>query len=446
MSSTRGKTPQNPFTPTVLNQMLKKHLSEQFASFWLMGEIFEHYQSPAGHSYFTLKDQEAGIKCVMFKQKQSIALKKGMKVTLLGQMTVYTPKGDIQVNVVKVIESGQGDLAQQFLILKQKLMNAGLFEAARKRPIPTMVNSLGIITSKNGAALQDILNVLLHKNPLIEVTIYHTPVQGNEAPPQINHALRTADSNKHDLLLLTRGGGSKEDLWAFNDEFLAHQMAQLETPIISAVGHETDESISDLVADMHCITPTAAAQYICGDFNQLSQKLSHHSRLLSLLMQDKLRIHQQEVDSLSHRLDKSHPKNLVLSQQNSLASMQQNLTKTFNNLWQIKNNQIKHLADQLSSHKPNTKLESQKLSQLTERLNWKIKHALEMADQKLRLTANDLNNQSPLKVMSRGYSITTELDSGAVISDISQVKIGDQVSTQLKSGRIHAKIFERLED
>jgi len=446
MSSTRGKTPQNPLTPTGLNQMLKKHLSEQFGSFWLSGEIFEHYQSPAGHSYFTLKDQEAGIKCVMFKQKQSIALKKGMQVTLLGQMTMYTPKGDIQVNVVKVIESGQGDLEQQFLILKQKLMNAGLFDSSRKKQIPMMVSSLGIITSEHGAALQDILNVIINKNPLIEVSVYHTPVQGFDAAPKINHALRVADENQHDLLLLTRGGGSKEDLWAFNDEFLAHQLAQLETPIISAVGHETDESISDLVADSSCITPTAAAQLICGDFSQLAHSLNHQKRLLSLLIQDKLRVHQQKLDSLNHQLDKSHPKNLLKSQKEALASMQQNLVKTFDNLWHTKNNQLKHLSEQLSSQTPNTHLESQQLKQLTERLNWQIKNTLNTAKQSLSLSANNLNNQSPLNVLARGYSIATDLDSGEVINDVSQIKIGDAISTQLKSGRIHSKIFERLED
>ncbi len=425
--------------------MLKKHLSEQFGSFWLTGEIFDYYQSPAGHSYFTLKDNQAGIKCVMFKQKHTIALKKGMQITLLGQMSMYTPKGDIQVNAIKVMESGQGDLEQQFLILKQKLMDAGLFKAERKKAIPKMIASLGIITSEHGAALQDVLNVIINQNPLIEVTVYHTAVQGNEAPPKINHALRTADDMNHDLLLLTRGGGSKEDLWAFNDEFLAHQLAQLTTPVISAIGHETDESISDLVADMSFITPTAAAQYISGDFKQMSQALNHHSRMLALLMQDKLRVHQQKVDALSHQLSQSHPKNILHTQKDALVATLQNLHKTQNNAFLIKKNQLLHLADRLHSVKPKTEFESQKLNQLSDKLHWQIINATESARQNLSLLANDLNNQSPLNVLARGYSVTTKLTSGEVINDISQVKLGDDVSTQLKSGRIHAKIFERLE-
>ena len=203
MSSSAGKTAQNPLTPTALNQLLKKHLAEAFSGFWLTGEVFELYQSPAGHSYFTLKDQNSSIKCVLFKQQQRTTLKKDMQVTLLGQIALYAVKGDLQVNVLRLTESGQGDLAQQFEVLKHKLEQAGLFENSRKKAIPKLIQSLGIITSAKGAALQDILNVLLRNNPLINVQVYHTPVQGNEAAPQINHALRIADENQHDLLLLT---------------------------------------------------------------------------------------------------------------------------------------------------------------------------------------------------------------------------------------------------
>ncbi|MGJ8664409.1 MAG: exodeoxyribonuclease VII large subunit, partial [Marinicella sp.] len=409
MISTRGKTAQNPLTPSVLNQMLKKHLSEQFGSFWLTGEIFEYYQSPAGHSYFTLKDNDAGIKCVLFKQKQSIPLKKGIQITLLGQMSLYTPKGDIQVNVLKVIESGQGDLAQQFIILKQKLMNAGLFDASKKQAIPKIIHSLGIITSSKGAALQDVLNVFLRNNPLINVTVYHTPVQGNDAAPQINHALRTADENNHDVLLLTRGGGSKEDLWVFNDEFLAHQLAQLKTPVISAIGHETDESISDLVADISCITPTAAAQLISGNFAELNQNLTHASKLLDLLIQDKLRVFQQKIDSSLHQLEKKHPENLLKQQIEALNHSKHNLDQVFDAKKLLLINKFQQTQQQLEKNKPGTALQQQTLNQLNHSLTWQLKQVMEQAKQKLSLEINDLNHQNPLNVLSRGYSITTDL-------------------------------------
>lgn len=446
MSSTPGKTAQNPLTPSALNQLLKKHLADAFGSFWLNGEIFELYQSPAGHNYFTLKDPNASIKCVFFKQKQSIIIKKGMQVTLLGQMTVYAVKGDVQVNVLRLIDAGQGDLAQQFEILKHKLQLAGLFENARKKPIPKIINSLGIVTSEKGAALQDILNVMLRNNPLISIQVYPTTVQGNDAAPQINHALRTADEGQHDLLLLTRGGGSKEDLWAFNDEFLAHQLAQLNTPIISAVGHETDESISDLVADMSCITPTAAAHFISGDFKQLTQNLSHNSRLLALIMQDKLRIYQQSVDVQTHQLELKHPANKLNQQKQMLISQKHNLKQSFSSYWYHLKSEQQKLEQSFKNLKPNFEKQQQQLDDAQLQFKWQLQQSLTQAKQKLSLAVNDLNHQNPLDVMSRGFSLTTKLESGSVVSDVSQVKIGDQVATQLKSGRIHAKIFERFDD
>ncbi|VAW44098.1 Exodeoxyribonuclease VII large subunit [hydrothermal vent metagenome] len=441
-----GKTAQNPLTPSALNQMLKKHLADEFGSFWLTGEIFELYQSPAGHSYFTLKDQKSSIKCVLFKQKQATVLRKDMQVTLLGQMTLYTVKGDIQVNVLRLIESGQGNLAQQFEILKHKLQQAGLFASSRKKQLPKLINSLGIITSANGAALQDILNVLLRNNPLVRVQVYPTPVQGNEAAPQINHALRTADEGRHDVLLLTRGGGSKEDLWAFNDEFLAHQLAQLNTPLISAVGHETDESISDLVADMSCITPTAAAHFISGDFDQLKQKLTHNSRLLSLMMQDKFRIYQQNIDSQIHQLELKHPANKLNQQKQTLNNQVQSLYQEFKNNWHNVTSNYQRLEQAFNNQLPNTKDQQQQLKELLQQITWQIQQTVGKTRQELSLAANNLNHQNPLAVLSRGFSLTTKLDNGSVISDVSQVKSGDIVATQLKSGRIHAKIFERFDD
>ncbi len=441
-----GKTVQNPHTPSSLNQMLKKHLTDEFGSFWLTGEIFELYQSAAGHCYFTLKDQNSGIKCVLFKQKQTNAIKQGMQITVLGQMTIYAVKGDIQVNVLRLIETGQGDLAHQFEVLKQKLQHAGLFEQSRKKNIPSIINSLGIITSAKGAALQDILNTLLKKNPLITIKIYPTLVQGNEAAPQINHALRVADEAYHDLLLLTRGGGSKEDLWAFNDEFLAHQLAQLNTPIISAVGHETDESISDLVADMSCITPTAAAQFISGNFNELKQNLNHNNQLLHLLIQDKLRVYQQNIDSKYHQLELKHPINQLEKQKRAIQSHINHLHLSFKNCWHNSINDYQSMTKSFENLLPNKKNKQQQLNEYTQQLKWRLNQCIDQAKQSLSLTVNNLNHQNPLAVLSRGYSLTTKLDDGTVVADASDVKSGDAVATQLKSGRIHAKIFERFND
>ncbi len=445
MDATSGKSAQNPYSPSVLNQMLKKHLDEHFGSFWLTGEIFEYYQSPAGHQYFTLKDNQAGIKCVMFRQKQTAKLSKGSQVVVLGNLSMYTPKGDIQVNVLRVMDAGQGDLAQQFTLLKQKLQNAGLFDTKNKKNIPTMIGSLGIITSPKGAALQDILNILKHNNPLLEITLYPTPVQGEDAAPKINHALRLADDAQHDVLLLTRGGGSKEDLWTFNDEFLAHQLFQLNTPVISAVGHETDESISDLVADEFCITPSAAAQLISGDFKQSLQDLNHNQQLLKLLMQDKLRLSQQRIDIKNHALEKRHPKNMLNQQNTTLASQKNKLDNNFKTYWQELKNKYQQFDTEFHNLKPNLMSQQQTLKNLSQHLTHLIRQNFNSSQQVLKLKINDLNHQNPLNILARGYSITTNKTTGTVITAATDVKKGDEVVTQLKSGRIHAKIFERLE-
>jgi exodeoxyribonuclease VII large subunit len=227
---------------------------------------------------------------------------------------------------------------------------------------------------------------------------------------------------------------------------LAHQLTQLDTPVISAVGHETDESISDLVADLSCITPTAAANLISGDFNQLQQNLIHNSRLLTLLVQDKFRVFQQKLDATVHQLDKSHPNNTLNQQQQALNNLKQNLKRTINNYWQHKKSLQQQLCKEFIKNKPQISLSKNQLNQTTQQLNWLIHHQIDTAKQKLGLKANDLNHQNPLAVLNRGYSITTKLSDGSIISDTNQVKVGDMVSSQLKSGKIHAKIFERLED
>jgi len=443
MQATLGKTPQNPLTPSDLNQLLKKHLNQHFGSFWLTGEIIEIYQSPAGHAYFTLKDQHAGIKCVLFKNNQKSQLAKGKRITLLGQVTMYAPKGDLQVNALKVMHGGDGDREQQLLQLKQKLAVAGLFDLSKKQNIPKIINTLGIITSPNGAALKDILDVLIQKNPLIDVTIYPTQVQGESAAPMICDALRKADGN-HDLLLLTRGGGSKEDLWIFNDEFIAYQIAQLSTPIISAIGHETDESISDLVADRSCITPTAAAHLIAGEFEQLKLSLQHKTKLMHLLTKEKIRMLQQKIDIATHQLINKHPEKTLDIKRQSIQQMKLQLQQSVKHCFNQKYNQFKLTSQNLLNQTPDLTQHINRLENLSENINRTIINQLDSSKNKIESAVIALNNQNPLNVLARGYSLTSTTKN-QLIKNVNQVNIGDEITTQLNSGRIRSKIFERLE-
>jgi len=444
MQSTRGKTPQNPLSPSDLNQMLKNHLSRSFDSFWLSGEIIELYQSAAGHHYFTLKDDQSGIKCVLFRQKQVIKLKQGEQVTLLGEITLYTPKGNLQVNAIRVVKSGAGGLEQQLLMLKQKLSAAGLFDVNRKKTIPKVVRRLGIITSPNGAALHDILDVMVQNNPLIEITIYPTQVQGTAAPPMICDALRTADEDSHDVLLLTRGGGSKEDLWAFNDEMLAYQLAQLETPVISAVGHETDESISDLVADQSCITPTAAAHLLAGDFSRLKQTLIHHQQQLNHLIRDRNRQHQQSLDQKAHQLFQQHPERTLENQHQLLKQASKELHQTITGKTAVLQNLLTLKDQHLQSQLPDVHHQQQMIHNWIHRGTQVIKQKKHNANLLLTQNIRSLNNLNPLQVLARGYSLTTD-EQQKPVTNSQQVKIGDTVETRLNSGKIRAKIFERLD-
>ena len=387
--------------------MLKNHLSRSFDSFWLTGEIIELYQSAAGHHYFTLKDKQAGIKCVLFRQKQRIQLQQGEQITLLGDITLYAPRGNLQVNAVRVLKAGAGGLEQQLLMLKQKLAAAGLFDVKRKKAIPALIHNLGIITSPNGAAIKDVLKVLLQNNPLIEVTIYPTQVQGESAPPMICDALRTADEQGHDVLLLTRGGGSKEDLWSFNDEMLAYQLAQLETPVISAVGHETDESITDLVADQSCITPTAAAHLLAGDFLGLKQQLDSQQQQLDHLLRDQLRQQQQTLDQKRHRLEQKHPERALEKQQQTLQQASHALDLGIRNKTNLLQHRLTLMLHQLHNQQPDTSGQQQALQNLCERLTRLMSQQHRERQTTLQAHAHSLHNLSPLQVLSRGFSLTT---------------------------------------
>ncbi len=441
----QGISPQTPHSPSSLNQMLKKHLANHWQALWLSGEIFEIYRSPAGHQYFTLKDTSASIKCVLFRQKQSIPLLKGQKITVLAQVTLYESRGDLQLNVIRAMDAGIGDWEAQLAQLKQKLEAQGLFSSEHKKSLPTWANRLAIITSSNGAALHDVLDIIKKRNPLIEVTIYPTQVQGPTAPGQIIEQLQLADSAGHDVALLTRGGGSKEDLWAFNDEFLARTIHQMKTVIISAVGHETDESISDFVADISCITPSAAAQLIAGDFKEKKSQLKHQQQLLHFLGKTKLQSSQQQLDLFQQQLNQHHPKNTVKQQQSTL----QQAEKTLIQLISAKHRQAKLLSQQAKKQllhaQPKAITFKLRLNQRKKHLEWQMEQKLSHSTHQFKQCVTQLNDRSPMHLLSHGYSITRN-EQKQNISSSKQVKIGETLETVFKSGRIRAKIIERLDE
>lgn len=440
--TTLGKSPQSAYSPSAFTQMLRQHFNQDWTAFWLSGEIFELYRSPAGHCYFTLKDQRAAVKCVLFRQQQSKPLKKGQKITVFARISIYPNKGELQLNVLRVTEQGTGDWEQQLLLLKQKLQTEGLFATTHKQIIPEWIENLAIVSSASGAALQDVLKIFHEYNPLLQLTVYSTIVQGPNAPGAIIEQLTTADNNCHDVILLTRGGGSKEDLWAFNDEFLARHVFQLKTPIITAIGHETDESVADLVADLSCITPTAAARLIAGDFQQKHKQLIHNRQLLHHFARNLLANRQQTLDLSQQRLLVQHPKNQLKLLREKLQQKQQALGYNGQHKLAKSKRELLHINAQLERQKPRFEQLKARLVQQKNAIDRQIEQRLSHSKHQFEQQVSRLGSHNPLHILAQGYSVTQDAQQRP-ITDSKQLKIGQEVETLLQFGKIRSRITEQ---
>lgn len=439
-----GNNVQNPLTPSELNQTLASLLKSALNSFWLSGEVTDYFRSRAGHHYFSLKDPNASIRCVMFKQQNNLSIESGQQIVVFGYLSMYAPRGTVQINVLKVLDAGSGRLQQQFHQLKQKLEAAGLFDAARKQKLPAIIDDVAIITSPEGAALRDVLEVIQRKNPLLNVTLYPTAVQGHTAVRSIIRALTEADQSNHQTILLTRGGGSEEDLWCFNDEQLAHIIADLKTPLLTAIGHERDVSIADLCADEMAITPTAAAERLSGQFSDNKHNLENQSSYLGLLMQNNVRKNQQQLDGLTYRLEKQHPKTRLSQQHHQVNHLSHVLNRRLQYKFEYAKTGLLQVHNQLSARQPEIRTLQQTIHHSRQGLNQLIRSRYQQDQNALKQLISRLSSLSPLSVLTRGYSYTTD-ENGRVITDSRQVKNQEIIATQLKSGKILSKIVERID-
>lgn len=438
-----GKSPENAISPSKLNNLARKTIENHIGSIWLTGEVSDLYMAPSGHAYFSLKDNKSSIKCTFFKQynfKRAV-LKNGDNLLAMGQATLYEERGTFQLKVERVETSGIGDMAKAFAELKVKLEALGYFSPDKKQVLPHVINSLAIITSKSSAAVTDVLNVIKRRNPLLDVKIYHASVQGDRAVEEIIDALLTADINQHDAILLTRGGGSQEDLWTFNDVSIAQTLFNLTTPCVSAVGHERDTSISDLVADVTAITPTAAAELLTPDLANAKLKIQHNHNTLKQLITSKLNSHKQQLDISFHKLEKSHPRNAIVHEQQILNSKHENLTKLIHQSVQLKSNELtlkhnnlKHFDFKFDGKKSKVNLIYNNISNL-------ISNKFEKNSSDLQNLANSLNTLSPLATLSRGYSVTLKKSNKSVITNYTQVSIGDELESIVESGNIVSKVI-----
>lgn len=428
-----------------LNRQARQLLERSFLTIEVQGEISNFVQPSSGHWYFTLKDAKAQVRCAMFKNRSMhlrFRPKNGDKVVVRAKVSLYEGRGDYQLICEQMAEGGIGQLQQSFEALKEKLTEEGLFAEQHKQQLPQYAKHLGIITSATGAAIHDILTVLKRRFPALPVSIYPTAVQGDEAPSQICKAIELANKDQRcDVLIVGRGGGSLEDLWAFNDERVARAIFASQLPIISAVGHEVDISISDFVADVRAATPSAAAELISPDQQALrSQVYQLKNRLLRQVKQRML-LQQSRLNSIAARL--RHPGERLRERAQQLDGLELRLIQALQQKLQNSKIYVDNLSKRLSLIAPAQRIAVQRnhLTAIELRLGRAMQQQQQSKQQQLRLVASRLNSISPLATLDRGYAIAQK-DNGEVIHSSKQVSIGESIETRLHQGKIVSTITD----
>ncbi len=430
-----------------LNKTSKQLLEKHFGLIWVEAEISNFSSPMSGHWYFTLKDDQAQIRCAMFRHNNrftSIVPEDGDKVLIRTKVSVFEPRGDFQLIVEYLEPAGRGALQRQFELLKAKLDSQGLFDASHKKAIPTHIQTLGLITSTTGAAIQDIISVVKRRSPMIKIVIYPVKVQGDDAAQILVKAINLAQERKEvDVLLLTRGGGSIEDLYCFNDEQLALTIHQCKLPIVSAIGHETDFTIADFISDLRAPTPSAAAELLTNDSLELQNYIRSINQRLFSHLKPKLGRNQQQLDGLMARL--VSPENALKQQKQRLVNLNQRLCQSLKHQMQERKSTLHRHSINLQNQSPRSKLKNQAalLAQLRLRQNNAMEGKLNQYKLKTEATARQLNNLSPLATLDRGYSITFNSNNKAILAS-SEVNIDAQIETLLKSGKIFSKVTKIL--
>ncbi|HEY8587406.1 MAG TPA: exodeoxyribonuclease VII large subunit [Rhodanobacter sp.] len=437
--------PRHVLTPSSLNRLVRDLLGDALPQVWIEGELSNLARPASGHLYFTLKDSGAQVRCAMFKMKAS-ALRfrpiDGMQVLLRAKVGLYEPRGEFQLVAEYMEPAGEGALQREFEQLKARLEAEGLFDPARKRALPRYARRIGVITSATGAAVRDVLSVLARRWPLVEVDILPVPVQGREAPPAIVAMLRkAAAAARHDVLLLTRGGGSLEDLWAFNDEAVARAVHASPVPVVSAVGHEIDFSISDFVADLRAPTPSAAAELLVPDAVAVDRHLRQLQQRLATLQQRRLQASSQRVDHLLARLHAQRPQARLQRDRERLDNLQRRLGTAWRERSQQHINRLERLGARLQARHPGAQLPllTRRLGEQEQRLRRAIERILERRHSSLRQAGQALHALSPLATLERGYAILFDAG-GQVLRSAQGVDTGTRLQARLVDGELSLQV------
>ncbi|EGU20624.1 exodeoxyribonuclease VII large subunit [Vibrio mimicus] len=438
----------NIYTVSRLNAEVRLLLENEMGIVWLVGEISNFSAPVSGHWYLTLKDSQAQVKCAMFKGNNRLVNFKpqnGQQVLVKARLSLYEPRGDYQIILESMQPEGDGRLQQQFEQLKMLLAAEGLFAQTRKKPLPENPRCVGIITSRTGAALHDILHVLKRRDPNLPVVIYPTLVQGEDAAIQIAQAIGRANSRAEcDVLIVGRGGGSLEDLWCFNHEIVARTIAASDIPIISAVGHEIDVTIADFVADVRAPTPSAAAELVSRDNRHKQQALHQWQAKLASGMRHYLAQQHTQFARIQHKLDKQHPQARLERQQQQLDELSLRLEQKIHQRLATQQQRCERLSHKIQLNSPTHLIRQQRfnLLQQEQRLTQSIQHHLIQSRHQLALLSEKMDAVSPLATLARGYSVTRTAQ-GELVRQSAQVKPGDTLVTQLMDGEILSTVNSR---
>ena len=431
-----------PLSISQLNLDAQGLLESSFPLIWLQGELSNLSRPASGHWYFSLKDTRAQINGAMFRNRNRLldfAPQNGQQVLVRAKITLYVPRGNFQIVVEHMEPAGQGALKAQFDALKAQLQSEGLFAQDRKQALPAWPSQIGVITSPSGAAIRDILQVLQRRCPSIPVVIYPAAVQGADAPAQLRQALGLAVTrNECDVLIIGRGGGSLEDLWAFNDEALTRAVAECPIPIVSAVGHEVDTGLTDFAADLRAPTPSAAAELVSPDLSVVSQRLAGLHRRLRWAMAQQLRTPQERLRHLSQRL-RSPRQHLEQSSQR-LDELHNRLQRQMQHRLTLLQGRLQPSQQRLARLSPERLLldRQQQLAALNKRLPQPIQRQIQQQQVQLAGLSKRLQTASPLETLARGYSITFKGDDA--VRSVSQLQPGDTLTTRLVDGEVTARV------
>ena len=431
-----------------LNRAARGVLEGSFPILWVEGEISNLARPASGHLYFSLKDAQAQVRCALFRNRGMLLRFKpadGMKVLVRGRISLYEPRGDFQFIAEHMEEAGHGALQRAFEALKSKLAAEGLFDPALKRPLPRVPRCIGVVTSPSGAAVRDILSVIRRRYPVTHVVIYPVPVQGEGAAQKIAAMFRLASARREcDVLILSRGGGSLEDLWSFNEEIVARAIRASTIPVVCGVGHETDFTIADFAADLRAPTPTGAAELCTPDSETWLRALVRDASRLVQAQTRLIHAWQQRLDWCSQRLEQLHPGRVLRERNGRLQELQGRLAHAMRVRLRHDKSRLTAAAATLREYNPDQRLRLtlDQLRHLGQRLDAAAHARLLALSNRLGLAMRALDTVSPLATLKRGYAIVSDAASGAVINHVAEVKTGQTIQARLADGSLLAEVRE----